>query len=938
MPKKVAVLTTIVAMLAATGLASTTTTAATPAPGPAVPAAQRTSPVPAMQTSVTGNTGRPIIQWDRFYDRNGNPLPGGPQEGVAPDSLYWKDFNSTTYLKSSAKVQSPSPANRTAMSFHDAQSTVCMDPYGNYVYEVNGTNLYRFSTVDGSMTTYTLSYSGGLGCATDGQYIYRPDGTTMYKYTMTGSYVNSTTTDYSCEAYSISCCRDTVWFTDDRYNGVNIYGYACSKFTGGSITHDATWNVGTGTLGVGNIAWDGEYFYLAWIGTSPITFKRFYSDRTLYSTGTVSIDPRSVMCAVPYRRQVTQDSLYWKSYYSTSLIYSSPKAQDVTPAQATPSPWQYDQSLSCMTPDGHFLFEVYGTNLRRTDLWTGAVNNYTLADASGGACGTDGEYVYIPKGTTTRKYTLDGTLISTTTTDYAPWVDASTFGFGVANDTVWLTPAEDGTTWYGYTCSKFTGGSITHDATWTTGGGSAAAMSVTYDGQYYYMTWGGYGSNTFRRFYRDRTLFSSGTVNLDPRGVMCEAVCPLMIVTTDLQTYRTDLAETLRVASGGTLDLIGTLSLDVNATFPATAWYNDGCRVILEFSGSPIPATPALIGDSLARFVDLGGRVVTATWADQIGNLAGRYVDQYMPFTMQPQAGVGGTMSTVHNPLHPIMDGVTALAVDNYLTGNTHTTLRSPNCVCLAEWDSNNRSVAAYLDSAGVRLVSVGFVPFKNWSGATGQWARLLVNAILWVWPGMPAVGVTAPDTGDVWVVGTSQDITWTAANGPITKDSIVYSNDNGATWNFLDKNTGSRTSYTWNPIPNTPSTDCYVRVFTWNAVGTGFGTSGKFEIQVGGGIEQPENNALPLAFALYQPYPNPSASGTQVRYALPRPARVELHVYDVTGALVRRLVEGTQPAGYQHAYWNGCDDRGRAVAPGVYYCRFKSGDYVATQKLVVRR
>jgi hypothetical protein len=25
-------------------------------------------------------------------------------------------------------------------------------------------------------------------------------------------------------------------------------------------------------------------------------------------------------------------------------------------------------------------------------------------------------------------------------------------------------------------------------------------------------------------------------------------------------------------------------------------------------------------------------------------------------------------------------------------------------------------------------------------------------------------------------------------------------------------------------------------------------------------------------------------------------------------------------------------------VAPGVYYCRFKSGDYVATQKLVVRR
>jgi hypothetical protein len=729
--------------------------------------------------------------------------------------------------------------------------------------------------------------------------------------------------------------NDTIWCGTG--SGTTLNGYACSKFNGGSLTADATWDIGTGSHTPALVGWDGQYYYVSWDGLSSNTFKRFHADRTLSASGTISADTRGVMCSVRGTRLVTQDSLYWKNYYSTSLIYSSPKAQDVTPAQATPSAWQYNQSVPCMTPDGHYVFEVYGTNMRRTDLRTGAVNNYTLADASGGACGTDGEYVYIPKGTTTRKYTLDGNLVSTTTTDYAPAVGVSTFCFGVANDTVWISPALSGATWYGYACSKFAGGSITHDATWATGGTENSAMTVTYDGQYYYMTWGGYGSNTFKRFYRDRTLFSSGTVNLDARSVMCKAVCPLMMVTTDVQAYRTELAETLRVASSGVLDAIGYHSLDVNATFPATTWYDDGCRVILEFSGSPIPATPALIGDSLARFVDLGGRVVTTTWADQIGNLAGRYVDQYMPFTMQPQASVGGTMTAVHDPFHPIMDGVTALAVTNYITGNTHSTLRSPNCVCLAEWDSNNRSVAAYLDSANVRLASLGYVPFKAYSQATGQWAKLLVNAILWVWPGMPAVSVTAPDTGNVWNVGTSHDITWIAANGPITKDSIVYSSDNGGTWNFLDKYTGSRTSYTWT-IPSAPSTDCYVRVFTWNAVGLGFGTSGRFEIREGGGIEQPEKDALPLAFALFQPYPNPSASGAQVRYALPRPARVELHVYDVTGALVRRLVEGTQPAGYQHAYWNGQDDRGRTVAPGVYYCRFRSGDFVATQKLVVRK
>lgn len=143
-----------------------------------------------------------------------------------------------------------------------------------------------------------LAYDGGVGCATDGQYIYWPQSAlslTIAKCTMTDAYVNSTTTNYACDAYSISCCRDTIWFTNNRYIGVNIYGYACSRFNGGNISNDVTWNDGTGTNGIGKVACDGQYFYLIWIRTSPITFKRFYNDRTLYTTGTVSIDSRSIM-------------------------------------------------------------------------------------------------------------------------------------------------------------------------------------------------------------------------------------------------------------------------------------------------------------------------------------------------------------------------------------------------------------------------------------------------------------------------------------------------------------------------------------------------------------------------------------------------------------------------------------------------------------------
>jgi flagellar hook assembly protein FlgD len=103
-------------------------------------------------------------------------------------------------------------------------------------------------------------------------------------------------------------------------------------------------------------------------------------------------------------------------------------------------------------------------------------------------------------------------------------------------------------------------------------------------------------------------------------------------------------------------------------------------------------------------------------------------------------------------------------------------------------------------------------------------------------------------------------------------------------------------------------------------------------------GIGQSENNVVPLAFALHQSRPNPLALGTTIRYALPRPAPVEVRIYGSAGTLVRRLVEGGQMAGYRRAYWNGCDDRGRRVAPGVYYCRFRAGEFHAAQKLVVQR
>ena len=62
------------------------------------------------------------------------------------------------------------------------------------------------------------------------------------------------------------------------------------------------------------------------------------------------------------------------------------------------------------------------------------------------------------------------------------------------------------------------------------------------------------------------------------------------------------------------------------------------------------------------------------------------------------------------------------------------------------------------------------------------------------------------------------------------------------------------------------------------------------------------------------------------------------LIVYDVAGRRVRTLVSETQSPGVDGftATWDGRDDRGRAVATGVYFYRLVAGDYSQTRKMVL--
>jgi spore coat protein A len=80
-----------------------------------------------------------------------------------------------------------------------------------------------------------------------------------------------------------------------------------------------------------------------------------------------------------------------------------------------------------------------------------------------------------------------------------------------------------------------------------------------------------------------------------------------------------------------------------------------------------------------------------------------------------------------------------------------------------------------------------------------------------------------------------------------------------------------------------------------------------------------------PARLALVPARPNPFADATTIVYELPRPAAVRLVVYDVAGRARRTLATGRAAGGSHAVVWNGRDDAGRAVAPGLYFVRLET-------------
>ena len=84
---------------------------------------------------------------------------------------------------------------------------------------------------------------------------------------------------------------------------------------------------------------------------------------------------------------------------------------------------------------------------------------------------------------------------------------------------------------------------------------------------------------------------------------------------------------------------------------------------------------------------------------------------------------------------------------------------------------------------------------------------------------------------------------------------------------------------------------------------------------------------------------PNPFSQETVIRFHLPEHGTVSVLVLDVSGAVVRHLAAGSYPAGEHRAVWDGLDDTGHPVAPGMYFYELRvDGHIIDTRKAIVIR
>ena len=178
---------------------------------------------------------------------------------------------------------------------------------------------------------------------------------------------------------------------------------------------------------------------------------------------------------------------------------------------------------------------------------------------------------------------------------------------------------------------------------------------------------------------------------------------------------------------------------------------------------------------------------------------------------------------------------------------------------------------------------------------------------------GSSAITVLSPNGNEIWQVGLSYYIIWNSTN--VTNVRIDYSIDNGFSWIPIAYSTPSNTGYYPWIVPNTPSTNCLMKISDVSNPGFFDISDSPFTITPVTGIEEQKEQV--------KTFPNPTTG--QLKIQSDKIIR-NIVIYNSMGQQVGSLKEENSELTIDMSN----------LGKGIYYIRMLIGDKPEIQKIVV--
>lgn len=108
--------------------------------------------------------------------------------------------------------------------------------------------------------------------------------------------------------------------------------------------------------------------------------------------------------------------------------------------------------------------------------------------------------------------------------------------------------------------------------------------------------------------------------------------------------------------------------------------------------------------------------------------------------------------------------------------------------------------------------------------------------------------------------------------------------------------------------------------------------------------LESPDNPSPPeieenLTTGIQNIFPNPFNPATTVDYYLNDDGNVTIEIYNIKGRKIYQFDEGYKNADVMHSIqWNGLDSNANPVASGLYFFKFKSGNWANIKKAILMK